>query len=86
MDIQNSSRRSFMKKTTALAVGISATTLFSGLVHAADLLSSGTKVVKCGPGGFPADGDVETCENGQTCKYSGNNGGSGNHKNGWLVQ
>lgn len=34
MEIQNTTRRSFMKKTTALAVGISATTLFSGLVHA----------------------------------------------------
>ncbi|MEO5916369.1 MAG: twin-arginine translocation signal domain-containing protein [Luteolibacter sp.] len=33
MNIQNTTRRSFMKKTTALAVGISVTTLFSGLVH-----------------------------------------------------
>jgi hypothetical protein len=34
MSFENTSRRSFMKKTTALAVGISATTLFSGLAHA----------------------------------------------------
>lgn len=34
MDLPSSTRRSFMKKTTALAVGISATTLFSGLVYA----------------------------------------------------
>jgi hypothetical protein len=40
MDIQTTTRRTFIKKTTALAVGISATTLFSGLVHAAGAVTT----------------------------------------------
>jgi len=35
MNFENTTRRNFLKKTTALTVGISATTLFSGLAHAA---------------------------------------------------
>jgi hypothetical protein len=35
MDLPSSSRRSFLKRTSALAVGLTATTLFTGLTHAA---------------------------------------------------
>lgn len=35
MDLENISRRSFLKKTTVLTVGVASMTLFSGLVNAA---------------------------------------------------
>jgi hypothetical protein len=34
MDLENISRRSFLKKTTVLTVGVASMTLFSGLVNA----------------------------------------------------
>lgn len=37
MNFENVSRRSFLKKTSALAVGIASATIFSGIVNAADL-------------------------------------------------
>jgi len=71
MDLQNTTRRSFMKKTTALAVGISATTLFSGLVHAEAV--SGEVVFNCSSNGeFPYDGMQRDCtgnHTGHTCTW-----------------
>lgn len=70
MIFEDSTRRSFLKKTTALAVGISATTLFSGLAHAAD---SGEVALDCGNnGGIPKEGDTSTCwgnNKGKNCTY-----------------
>lgn len=37
MDLENISRRSFLKKTTVLTVGVASVTLFSGLVMASDV-------------------------------------------------
>lgn len=34
MNIEDSSRRSFLKKTVAMTVGVSSLTIFSGLTHA----------------------------------------------------
>lgn len=36
MDLENLTRRSFLKKTTVLTVGVASMTLFSGLVNAED--------------------------------------------------
>ncbi len=57
MDIKNTTRRSFIKKTTALGVGISAATLFSGLVHASGAASSYT-------------GTGKSCHNGSIAQTS----------------
>jgi hypothetical protein len=52
MELPTSSRRSFLKKTATLAVGISATTLFSGLTHAAIIrYSDGTSCQRQDLGG-----------------------------------
>lgn len=54
MDFQNSTRRSFVKKTTALAVGIPTVTLFSGLLFANPQSSS------CATGGFMGYSKIDT--------------------------
>lgn len=43
MDIENISRRSFLKKTTVLTVGVASMTLFSGLVNAATTYTCASK-------------------------------------------
>jgi len=68
MEPENLSRRSFIKKTTVLTVGISSATLFSGLVHA-DTPSS-HRCLGCAPVGVCVAHMENDEQNGWECTMS----------------